>query len=256
MQGVKNAFLAFVWGVSLQAIYAGTPSSNITLNTTPHSINLAMQDNKESSTKNSISSVDSSQTHATNDSKHNARLDGDYPAQSIVSKSNKHFDSKANFALGIFGNFGSMMGGGLEVGFCLYCGEVWQLRNAISFETKGIKLRSTSYDTVALIAHEKLMLGATLGSSLASHIGLAFFRPYLHISGGFGVVDYGGFWRSPHYYEAQAGIGHEFISLKGNGVFFELGGGIAELSTKIPDRNEKSALGGIFKILLGVRFYF
>lgn len=243
MQGVKNVFLAFVLGVSLQAIYAGTLSSN----TAPHSINLAMQDNKESS-------IDSSQSRAMDNA--NAQLDGDSPAQSLATKQSKYFDSKANFALGIFGNFGSMMGGGLEAGFCLYCGEVWQLRNTISLEAKGIKLRSTSYDTLALIAHEKLMLGATLGSSFASRIGLAFFRPYLHISGGFGVVDYGGFWHSPHYYEAQAGIGHEFISLKGNSVYFELGGGVAELSTKIPDRNEKSALGGIFKVLLGARFYF
>ena len=173
-------------------------------------------------------------------------------------KSKKDFSPTSNFALGIFGNFGSMMGGGIEAGFCIYCGEVWQVRNAISLEAKGIKLHSNSYDSLALIAHEKVIFSATLGSSLASRIGLSFFRPYLHISAGFGLLDsaHTDFLRSPYYYEAQGGIGHEFISLKGHSAYFEVGGGVANLSAKVPQSLEKTALGGIFKVLVGVRFYF
>lgn len=173
-------------------------------------------------------------------------------------KSKKDFSPTSNFALGIFGNFGSMMGGGIEAGFCIYCGEVWQVRNAISLEAKGIKLHSNSYDSLALIAHEKVIFSATLGSSLASRIGLSFFRPYLHISAGFGLLDsaHTDFFHSPYYYEAQGGIGHEFISLRGHSAYFEVGGGVADLSTRVPQSLEKTALGGIFKVLVGMRFYF
>lgn len=179
-------------------------------------------------------------------------------SQKSSPKSKKDFSPTSNFALGIFGNFGSMMGGGVEAGFCIYCGEVWQVRNIISLEAKGIKLHSDSYDSLALIAHEKVIFGAILGSSLASRIGLSFFRPYLHISAGFGLLDsaYTDFFHSPYYYEAQGGIGHEFISPKGHSTFFEVGGGVANLSARVPQMLEKTALGGIFKVLVGMRFYF
>ena len=183
-------------------------------------------------------------------------IDSSVAQDSNKTKSSKIFSPKSNVAFGVFGNFGSMMGGGLEVLFCMYCGEVWQVRNAISLEAKGIKLYSNSYDTLALIAHEKVIFATTLGSSLASRIGLAFFRPYLHISAGFGLLDSSSFLRYPYYYEAQGGIGHEFISLKGHSAFFEVGGGIAKLTHNVPNMNAKSGLGGIFKVLLGMRFYF
>lgn len=201
------------------------------------SLDSALESSAESSTDSSVSSGAKS---------------------SKKSKSKKDFSPTSNFALGIFGNFGSMMGGGIEAGFCIYCGEVWQVRNAISLEAKGIKLHSNSYDSLALIAHEKVIFSATLGSSLASRIGLSFFRPYLHISAGFGLLDsaHTDFLRSPYYYEAQGGIGHEFISLKGHSAYFEVGGGVADLSARVPQSLEKTALGGIFKVLVGMRFYF
>ena len=205
----------------------------------------------KSSPKSSLdSSVDSALESSTDSSESSSAK--------TSKKSKKDFSPTSNFALGIFGNFGTMMGGGVEAGFCIYCGEVWQVRNAISLEAKGIKLHSNSYDSLALIAHEKVIFSATLGSSLASRIGLSFFRPYLHISAGFGLLDsaHTDFFHSPYYYEVQGGIGHEFISLRGHSAYFEVGGGVADLSTRVPQRFEKTALGGIFKVLVGMRFYF
>lgn len=207
----------------------------------------------DSSPKSSLdSSVDSALESSTDSSVSSSAK------SSKKSKSKKDFSPTSNFALGIFGNFGSMMGGGVEAGFCIYCGEVWQVRNAISLEAKGIKLHSDSYDSLALITHEKVIFGATLGSSLASRIGLPFFRPYLHISASFGLLDsaHTDFSRSPYYYEVQGGMGHEFISLRGHSAYFEVGGGVANLSAKVPQMLEKTALGGIFKVLVGMRFYF
>lgn len=221
-------------------------------------MSVCMEDSSvKSSTKSSLdSSVDSALESSAESSTDSSLSSG--AKSSKKSKSKKDFSPTSNFALGIFGNFGSMMGGGVEAGFCIYCGEVWQVRNAISLEAKGIKLHSDSYDSLALIAHEKVIFSATLGSSLASRIGLPFFRPYLHISAGFGLLDsaHTDFSRSPYYYEVQGGMGHEFISLKGHSAYFEVGGGVANLSARVPQMLEKTALGGIFKVLVGMRFYF
>lgn len=212
----------------------------------------------DSGRESSPKSLDSSVDFAAESSAESSQSSSAKSSKKSRQKFSKDFSPTSNFAFGLFGNFGSMMGGGIEAGFCIYCGEVWQVRNVISLEAKGIKLHSNSYDSLALIAHEKVIFGATLGSSLASRIGLSFFRPYLHISAGFGFLDsaYTDFLRSPYYYEAQGGIGHEFISLKGHSAYFEVGGGIADLSTRVPQRFEKTALGGIFKVLVGMRFYF
>lgn len=223
-------------------------------------VSVCVADSSEKpSPKSSLdSSVDFAQESELESSQSSSAKSSKKSRQKSNQKSSKDFSPTSNFAFGLFGNFGSMMGGGIEAGFCIYCGEVWQVRNVISLEAKGIKLHSNSYDTLALIAHEKVIFGATLGSSLASRIGLSFFRPYLHISAGFGLLDsaHTDFSHSPYYYEVQGGMGHEFISLKGHSAYFEVGGGVANLSARVPQMLEKTALGGIFKVLVGMRFYF
>lgn len=170
----------------------------------------------------------------------------------------REFDENSNLSLGIYGDFGSSLGVGAEFGFALYSAPRWQLINIISVETKGLKLQATRYDTLALIFHEKLMAGLLFGSSVASHIGFSYFRPYLFLSGGFGLIHTDGvkMGREPYYYEVAAGLGHEFITENGHTLYFEFSGGIGNLTHPLPLQIKQATLGGLFKFALGYRWYF
>lgn len=79
--------------------------------------------------------------------------------------------------------------GGLELGVALYQGQVVQLRNTLSLESKAAKLlQDESFDTNILGLYEKLSLGIFGGGSISSYIGLPYFRPYLFVGAGFGLV--------------------------------------------------------------------
>ena len=157
----------------------------------------------------------------------------------------------------MYGNFGAAMGGGVEAGFALYSTDLVQVRNAVSAQMRALKLQKEKYDSSALIFHEKLMAGILMGSSALSHIGFAYFRPYLFISGGFGLVSTKdtAMSKKPFYYEIQGGIGHEFITMSGHSVFFELGGGMGKLTHDLPEQIDNPTLGGT-KFLLGYRWQF
>ena len=170
----------------------------------------------------------------------------------------ENFSDKSNLSFGVYADLGTTMGGGFEFGFALYSAPNWQLRNVISMEMKGLKLQKNSIDSFALIFHEKIMAGLFMGSSVTSYIGFSFFRPYLYVSGGFGLIDTDGskMGASPYYYEIQAGLGHEFITTGGHTLFFELGGGLGNLTHSLPNQVKKATLGGMFKFLLGYRWQF
>ena len=168
-----------------------------------------------------------------------------------------NFSEKSTLSLGAYGNFGAAMGGGVEFGFALYSTDLVQVRNAVSAEMRALKLQKEKYDSSALIFHEKLMAGILMGSSALSHIGFAYFRPYLFISGGFGLVATKdtAMDEKPFYYEIQGGIGHEFITMSGHSVFFELGGGMGKLTHDLPEQIDNPTLGRT-KFLLGYRWQF
>lgn len=176
----------------------------------------------------------------------------------ITNLNANNFSEKSNLSFGAYADLGTTYGGGLEFGFSLYSAPKWQLRNIISMEMKGLKLQKNAIDSFALIFHEKIMAGLLMGSSVTSYIGFAYFRPYLYISGGFGLIDTDGskMGVSPFYYEIQAGIGHEFISTGGHSLFFELGGGLSNLTHSLPNQVKEATLGGMFKFLLGYRWHF
>ena len=68
--------------------------------------------------------------------------------------------------------------GGLELGVALYQGQVVQLRNTLSLESKAAKLlQDESFDTNILGLYEKLSLGIFGGGSISSYIGLPVFPP-------------------------------------------------------------------------------
>ena len=168
------------------------------------------------------------------------------------------FSEKSNLSLGAYADLGSTMGGGLEFGFSLYSAPSWQIRNIISMEMKGLKLQKNKIDSFALIFHEKIMAGLLMGSSVFSHIGFSYFRPYLFVSGGFGLVSTNGsaMGSAPFYYEIQGGLGHEFITTNGHTLFFEIGGGLGNLTYALPNQAKNATLGGMFKFLLGYRWHF
>ena len=175
-----------------------------------------------------------------------------------VNLSAENFSEKSNLSFGAYADLGSTFGGGLEFGFSMYSTASWQLRNIISMEMKGLKLQQNKYDSFALIFHEKIMAGLLMGSSVFSHIGFTYFRPYLYVSGAFGLVSTNGsaMGDSPYYYEIQGGLGHEFITLSGHSLFFEIGGGLGNLTHALPNQIKKATLGGMFKFLLGYRWHF
>lgn len=168
------------------------------------------------------------------------------------------FSENSNLTIGAYGNFGSTMGVGVDFGFSLYSAPSWQLRNIISMEYKGLKLQSGGYDSSALIFHEKVMIGLLLGSSVASHIGFAYFRPYLYISGGFGLLHAktSPMGSAPFYCEVQGGLGHEFITPEGHTLFFEIGGGVSALTHSLQGQVRNATLGGMVKTILGYRLHF
>lgn len=166
------------------------------------------------------------------------------------------FSHESNLSLGAYADLGTTMGAGLEFGFALYSSPSWQLHNIISMEMKGLKLQHNRYDSFALIFHEKIMAGLLMGSSVTTYIGFSFFRPYFYVSGGFGLVSANGLGSAPFYYEIQGGLGHEFISLGGHTLFFEIGGGISNLTYALPNQVKNATLGGMFKFLLGYRWHF
>lgn len=176
---------------------------------------------------------------------------------SVNALSAADFSEKSNLSFGAYANLGSAMGGGVEFGFSMYNTALLQFRNIISVEMKGLKLQENKYDSSALIFHEKIMVGLLMGSSVLSHMGFSYFRPYLHISGAFGLVSTNGsaMNESPFYYEIQGGIGHEFITSKGHSLFFEIGGGMSKLTHTLPNQIKDATLGGT-KILLGYRWHF
>lgn len=178
---------------------------------------------------------------------------------SSVGLSAREWDSSSRFALGVYANTGASMGGGLELGFSLYQGQILQLRNTISIESKAAKfLQEESFDTNILGFYEKLSLGIFGGGSISSYIGFPYFRPYLFVGAGFGLVNTrtSSFAKAPYYWEISGGLGHEFISKSGHGVLFELGGGVARLTQALPDQRADAPLGGMFKVLLGYRYFF
>lgn len=177
---------------------------------------------------------------------------------SFMGLSAREWDSSSRFALGIYANTGASMGGGLELGVSLYQGQVVQLRNTLSLESKAAKLlQDESFDTNILGFYEKLSLGIFGGGSISSYIGLPYFRPYLFVGAGFGLVSVrtSSFAQAPYYWEVSGGLGHEFISKSGHGAFFELGGGVARLTQALLEQRA-DALGGMFKVLLGYRYFF
>lgn len=175
-----------------------------------------------------------------------------------LSANAENFSAKSNLSLGAYADLGTTFGGGLEFGFSLYSAEKWQLRNIISMEMKGLRIQRSQYDTFALIFHEKLMAGLLMNSSILSHIGFAYFRPYMYVSGAFGLVSTNSsiMRESPYYYEIQGGFGHEFITQRGHSLFFEIGGGISNLTHAMPNQVKNATLGGMFKFLLGYRWHF
>lgn len=168
------------------------------------------------------------------------------------------FSSQSRFSLGVYATPGSMMGGGVEFGAGLYQGEIIQLRNILALESKAAKLLDEGFDTNITSVQEKLTLGILGGASILSHIGFSYFRPYLYVGGGFGFVSgaRSSFGSAPYYWEASAGLGHEFITRNGHGAFFELGGGVGELTSALGGLRENSALGGMFKVSIGYRYQF
>lgn len=168
------------------------------------------------------------------------------------------FGEKSKMSLGVYANTGASMGGGLEFGFSLFQGSLISLRNSISLESKATKLlQDESFDTNILGFYEKLSLGIFGGGGISSYIGLPYFRPYLFVGAGFGLVSArtSSFAQAPYYWEVSGGLGHEFISKSGHGAFFELGGGVARLTQALLEQRA-DALGGMFKVLLGYRYFF
>lgn len=168
----------------------------------------------------------------------------------------KDFIDSSKFSIGVNLNTGANMGAGVEFGTSLYRHDLLELYNYLSLNTIGMKILNKKYDSSAIFIQEKLTLGYIMGSSLTSHIGFSYFRPYLFIAGGFGgLVGLNNLAKVPYYWEVVAGLGHEFISQGGHAFFFELSGGVIELTSAIKDMNA-NATGGIFRVLVGYRYYF
>ncbi|BDB64428.1 hypothetical protein T36_0880 [Helicobacter cinaedi] len=143
------------------------------------------------------------------------------------------FGERSNISLGVYANTGASMGGGLELGFSLFQGSLLSLRNSISLESKASKLfNDERFDSQIFGIYDKLSLGILSGSTIASSIGFEYFRPYLYLSGGYGLLGTKeNLAKTPQYWEVSAGMGHEFISHFGHTLFFELGGGVGKLTT-------------------------
>lgn len=177
-------------------------------------------------------------------------------AQQDIQKAPKDLMQIDTLSVGINLATGSMMGANLEFSFPLIKAGMFEWRNALSIGGGALKLRADSdMDTNFLLFSEKMTFGILAGSSLGAHLGFVYFRPYLFIGGGFGLLyakDSISFGQSPYYYEATAGVGHEFITEGGHTLFFEFGGGYASLTKKIIS----GALGGFTRIWIGYRYYF
>lgn len=155
-----------------------------------------------------------------------------------------------DFSLGAKLKTGVNMGAGAEFGFEIYEEDNFWIYNYLSLNALGLKLSSDKYNSIALFAGEKVAFGYLLSSSVMSHIGFSFFRPYLFIGAGLGgVVGKRDIPKNTLYYEVFGGLGHEFISENGHVFYFEIGGGYMDLS-KIYN------LGGSFRVNLGYRKYF
>ncbi|MGX2982234.1 hypothetical protein [Helicobacter sp. 23-1045] len=169
------------------------------------------------------------------------------------------FSDKSSLTIGAYGNFGATMGVGVDFGFTIYSSDsLWQVRNIISMEYKGLKLQGGAYDSSALIFNEKVAFALLLGSSVSAHIDFSFFRPYLYVSGGFGLLGAKNspMGNAPFYYEVQGGLGHEFITLGGHTLFFEIGGGISNITYPLPNQSKNATLGGMVKTIVGYRLHF
>lgn len=168
------------------------------------------------------------------------------------------FGEKSKISLGVYANTGASMGGGLELGFSLFQGSLISLRNSISLESKASKLfNDKNFDSQIFGIFDKLSLGILTGSTIASSIGFEYFRPYVYLSGGYGLLHTKeNLTKTPQYWEVSAGMGHEFISHFGHTLFFELGGGVGKLTSNPATLSQNTPLGGMVKVLLGYRYYF
>lgn len=168
----------------------------------------------------------------------------------------KDFAESNRYVVGAYARVGAPMGVGLEFGVPLIKGELVEWRNFVGIEGFGAKLLDASYDSGALLLHEKMTLSYLTGSSVAAVLGVQYFRPYLFVAGGFGFVGgkYNSFGSAPHYAEVSAGIGHEFITQGGHAFFFEFGGGAFFYINALPQ--QKNATQGATKVVLGYRIYF
>lgn len=132
----------------------------------------------------------------------------------VVCLYSGEFGEKSKISLGVYANTGASMGGGLELGFSLFQGSLLSLRNSISLESKASKLfNDERFDSQIFGIYDKLSLGILSGSTIASSIGFEYFRPYLYLSGGYGLLSTKeNLAKTPQYWEVSAGMGHEFIS--------------------------------------------
>lgn len=161
------------------------------------------------------------------------------------------------YLFGVHARVGAPMGGGVEFAFPIIKGNVFEWRNFLGIEAFGTNLIDTaSYDGTAMLFHEKMTFSYLVGSSVASAIGFSYFKPYLYVGGGFGLIGskYNTFGNEPYYAEVSAGIGHEFITERGHTFFFEFGGGSTFFVNALPQ--QKQTTKGITKVLLGYRIYF
>lgn len=175
----------------------------------------------------------------------------------ILEAKAKDLIESNNLSFGVNLNTGTMMGAGAEFGFLMYKNGDFEIFNFISLNSTGLKLTEDKFDYVSLFAQEKITFSYLLGSSVVSHIGFDYFRPYLFISGGFGgIFGKKDGYKLPYYWDGFAGLGHEFITQNGHTFFFELGGGAVGLTSKLSDKKLQNTLGGNFRVILGYRIYF
>ena len=168
----------------------------------------------------------------------------------------KEFSQDSDYLIGVHARVGASMGVGIEFGMPIIKSGVVEWRNFIGAESFGMELASTQYDTAALLFSDKMTLSYLTGSSVAAAIGISYFRPYLFLSGGFGLTGgkYNSFGTSPYYGEVSAGIGHEFITKNGHTFFFEFGGGAMFIGKVVA--NQTLTTQGTTKVLVGYRFYY
>ncbi|EEO25041.2 hypothetical protein HRAG_02098 [Helicobacter bilis ATCC 43879] len=168
----------------------------------------------------------------------------------------KEFSQDSDYLIGVHARVGASMGVGIEFGMPIIKSGVVEWRNFIGAESFGMKLASTQYDTATLLFSDKMTLSYLTGSSVATAIGISYFRPYLFLSGGFGLTGgkYNSFGTSPYYGEVSAGIGHEFITKNGHTFFFEFGGGAMFIDKVVA--NQTLTTQGTTKVLVGYRFYY